>query len=97
MLEESIARLRSRYVEESREIYFSLFEAYDLSDDGATYADLADRFKLKETDVTNYLSRCRRRFRATVREVVRESLSDGIDPDGELAILFGERKPGGSL
>jgi RNA polymerase sigma factor (sigma-70 family) len=47
---------------------FAVFEAYDLADDRPSYRELADRFGVKETDVTNYLSAARRELRRALLE-----------------------------
>ena len=46
------------------------FEAYDLADEPVrpTYRDLAAKFGLKETDVTNYLAAARRELRRALAE-----------------------------
>ncbi|HEX7155063.1 MAG TPA: sigma-70 family RNA polymerase sigma factor [Thermoanaerobaculia bacterium] len=52
---------------------FALFEAYDLEDDRSiSYRELAARFGIAETTVTNRLAATRRRFRAIVLETLRE-------------------------
>jgi len=67
--------LHLRFRESDREIYFKLFELYDLDDEpgGKTsYASLATRFDLSITEVTNYLAAARREFRKIVLEKMRE-------------------------
>lgn len=61
--------LRERLESAGKEVYFRVFELYDLAEDGAerpTYAAIAERLGLKVTDVTNYLSHARRELRGIV-------------------------------
>ncbi len=89
MVDEAVRRLRDVYAKEKRDIYFRIFEAYDLSDDReASYGTLADELGVKETDVTNFLAHARRRFRACVDEVLRHSVADDGALRRERARLF---------
>ncbi len=76
-----------------REIDFQLFERYDLhdEDDGETptYADLAARFELPVTTVTNRLATVRRRFRALALETLREMTGSDEEYEREARDLFG--------
>jgi len=47
---------------------FAIFEAYDLADERPAYRELAERFGVKETDVTNYLAAARRELRRALAE-----------------------------
>jgi DNA-directed RNA polymerase specialized sigma24 family protein len=55
--------------------HFCLFERYDLAETPCSYEDLARDLELSVSDVTNYLSWVRRRFRQIVLE-----LRGQIDP-----------------
>ncbi len=75
LLSLALDSLYVRFSESNREIYFTLFELYDLDDEpgGKTsYASLATRFDLSITEVTNYLAAARREFRKIVLEKLRE-------------------------
>lgn len=58
-----------------KEVQFAVFEAYDVADPPEerrpTYRDLAGRFGIPETQVTNYLAWARREFRGHVLETLR--------------------------
>ena len=70
--------------------HFALFEAYDLSDDReVSYRDLATRFDLPETSVTNHLSATRRRFREIVLETLREATATEQEFRAEARALLG--------
>ena len=87
----AVRRLREAYEGEGRKLYFSLFQAYDLETDGeVSYAELAERFGISATDVTNHLHHARTRFRGVVRSVVRDSLDEDADLPDELQFLFGK-------
>ena len=65
----AVERLRA----EAKPAQFAIFELYDLDGDrGVTYRELAARFGIAETQVTNHLAAMRRRFRAIVLEMLRE-------------------------
>jgi len=71
----ALETLAERYEQSGRELHFKLFERYDLRDEPSekiSYASLASEFKLKTTDVTNYLAAVRRDFRKILLEKVRE-------------------------
>jgi RNA polymerase sigma factor (sigma-70 family) len=66
----AIEALRQHYAEKGNDVYFQLFELYDLREDEqhvdtgkVSYASLADQFGLTSIDVTNYLAAARRQFR----------------------------------
>ena len=68
--------LRTKCESAAKAIHFKLFYDYDLdSDDEATpsYAELAAKYELPTTDVTNYLAWARREFRACVLQQLRET------------------------
>lgn len=82
----AVDRLR----ESSRAGDFALFEAYDLDDIArASYKDLASRFDLSETTVTNRLAAIRRQFRLIVLEVLREATATDHEFRAEARALLG--------
>lgn len=93
VVQEAVGRLRDACAREKREIDFAVFEAYDLSQDSeVSYASVARTLGIGESDVTNRLFQVRRRFRAAVEEVVRDSVSDEAQLTEELRSLFGMRE-----
>jgi hypothetical protein len=63
----AIDDLRGRCEREGKLLQFSIFEQYDLADEGrATYADLAQRYAIPVTSVTNYLAWARRMLRDSI-------------------------------
>jgi len=78
LLAESLKGLRAHYQRSGKDIYFQLFQLYDLGDSATiSYASLADQFGLTTADVTNYLAAARREFRKLVVTKLRElSASD---------------------
>ncbi len=69
---------------------FALFEACDL-DDAAhpSYRDLAQRFHMPVTTVTNRLAAARRRFRETVLEILRDATASDAEYRAEVRSLLG--------
>lgn len=47
---------------------YAIFEAYDLADQRPTYRELAERFGVKESDVTNHLAATRRELRRALSQ-----------------------------
>jgi hypothetical protein len=86
----AVDRLRARCVEEGKQTQFAVFEAYDLDDDrGVSYRELAVRFDIPETQVTNYLAAMRRRFRETVLDALREVTATEAELRAEARALLG--------
>lgn len=75
-----------------KQVHFQLFEIYDLESDGerpASYAALAQRFKIAPTDVTNYLAFARREFRRIALARLREMTASEEEFRREARTLFG--------
>ena len=71
----ALSELRAATSSERRQLYFTVFERYDIQRDehhAVTYDQLARDYNLPVTQITNYLSAMRRRFRSTVLEKLRE-------------------------
>ena len=75
---------------EGKQIQFGIFEAYDLDEDrGVSYRELATRFDIPETQVTNFLSATRRRFREIVLDTLREVTATDQEFRAEAHALLG--------
>jgi RNA polymerase sigma factor (sigma-70 family) len=82
----AIARLR----ENVSPVQFSIFDAYDLSENKSiSYRELAERFAIPETTVTNHLSAARRKFREAVLETLREATATDDEFRAEARALLG--------
>jgi RNA polymerase sigma factor (sigma-70 family) len=82
----AVTRLRAE-VSDRR---FALFEAYDLSEDrSVSYRELAARFSLAETSVTNELSAARQQFRQIVLDTLREATASEQEFRAEARALLG--------
>jgi RNA polymerase sigma factor (sigma-70 family) len=85
----AVDRLRER----CDPVDFGLFEAYDLEDDrGVSYRELAVRFGISETTVTNHLAATRRRFREIVLDTLREVTATDAEFRAEAKSLLGAKK-----
>lgn len=104
LIDESIARLEVELRAEGKDAYFQVFRTYLLdpqsgkqetvtTKDGElqlpTYATVAGRLKLSESDVRNYLNQCRSRLRELMKEAVRQTVEDPRDVEEELRGLLG--------
>ena len=89
----AVDRLRMRCESEDKHLQFAIFELYDLDDDrGVSYRELAERFGIPETQVTNYLAAMRRRFRETVLDALREVTATDQEFRAEARALLGTSK-----
>lgn len=69
----AVDRLRRECSEKGKQVHFALLELYDIEEGGKelTYEQVATRFGIKPTDVTNYLAYARREFRRIVLDELR--------------------------
>ena len=89
----SVEALEADCAARDRSIDFNLFELYDLCDDPETrptYAELADRFEIESTTVTNRLAAVRRRFRVLALEKLGEVTGSEEEYRREAETLFGK-------
>jgi RNA polymerase sigma factor (sigma-70 family) len=89
----AVDRLRDTFEAEGKRVQFLLFQRYDLRDDASpeklTYDQLAREFNLPVTTVTNHLASVRRRFRATVLDILREITANDREFRGEARAVLG--------
>jgi RNA polymerase sigma factor (sigma-70 family) len=81
----AVARMRDRVLPEQ----MAIFDAYDLSDDCVSYRDLAARFKVRETTITNHLHGARQKFREAVLDTLREATATDDEFRAEVRALLG--------
>jgi RNA polymerase sigma factor (sigma-70 family) len=69
----ALERLRSECDANGKTVHFQLLELYDIDEGGRqlTYDDVARRFGVKNTDVTNFLAYARKEFRRIVLDELR--------------------------
>jgi len=69
----AVDRLKHECDEKKKSVHFQLLELYDIEEGGKmlTYDEVARRFGIKPTDVTNYLAYARREFRRVVLDELR--------------------------
>lgn len=90
--QQCLAQLKEHLIRSEKEVYWHVFSAYDLQADGAdpiTYASLARRLDISESDVRNYLSYVRNLLYQLVLRCVQDSLAAGEDAEEEMRELFG--------
>jgi len=90
----AIGELRERLEREGKASYFQAFETYclqspegllgDAAPEAPTYHEVAEKLGIKEDDVRNYLSSCRRTLREIVKTHLREYTASEDDVDREL-------------
>ncbi len=88
----ALARLKAECERTGKSQQFALLAEYDLGPDRPNYAELAGRFGIAITDVTNRLAWARRELRRTVLEVLRELTGTDAEFRQEAqALLRGDR------
>ena len=85
----ALRRVQEECARGGRSTHFALLEQYDLAAERPTYAELASRFGIAVTDVTNRLFRVRRELRRTVLEVLRELTANDREFREEARALLG--------
>jgi RNA polymerase sigma factor (sigma-70 family) len=68
---------------------FAAFEAYELSDDNLSYADLAARFGVPQTTITNWLAAARRDLRRLALDRLRAISASDAEFRAEAKRIFG--------
>jgi len=88
----AVEGLRRHYSGKRNDVYFKLFELYDLREDSepkTSYSALAAEFGLTTVEVTNYLAAARREFRKIVLARLREITATEEEFHNEARALLG--------
>jgi RNA polymerase sigma-70 factor (ECF subfamily) len=97
VFELALAALRDEAVASDRQLHMTLFESYDVADVPEdvrpTYAALAARHQLTDTQVLNHLAWARRRFRSHVLEVLRRLAGSDAEYREDVRDLLGIEAP----
>ena len=88
LLERAVAALREELEQSGKRTYFDVFRLYFLDDEKLDYAAVAARFDLTTTDVSNYLSYVKRRYRLQLERAVLETVGDRSELEAEVAWLL---------
>ena len=89
VVETSLTRLRDESRAMHKEIQYQVFRRHFLDAPDESYAEIAAALGVTEKDVTNYLTRTKKRFARILRSEVRHSLLPQEDPDAEIRELIG--------
>jgi len=91
----AVDRLQNECQAKGKSLHFQLLELYDIDEGGRqlTYEEVAGRFGIKPTDVTNYLAYARREFRRIVLEELRDMTGSEDEFRREAQTLLGVRLP----
>jgi len=93
----AVDALRTECQSLNRETTFAVFLAHDIdgAEDGerTSYRELADRFRIPVTQVTNFLTWARRRFRVHVLDTLRALTADDAEFRNEARALLGVELP----
>ena len=89
----AVDRLRNECEMRGKSLHFQLLELYDIDEGGKqlTYEEVAKRFGIKATDVTNNLAYARREFRRIVLEEIHTMTGSEDEFRREALALLGVR------
>ncbi|MGE0439715.1 MAG: RNA polymerase sigma factor [Gemmatimonadales bacterium] len=94
LFEGALADVTAEYESRGKPVPLAVFLAYDIEppDDGKRpkYAELARRFEVPETQITNFLAGARRAFRRAALARLRAVTADDADFEAEARDLFGK-------
>lgn len=96
LFETSLNRFEAECRRSGNEIRYRIFEAYDIDDPPGgrpRYDDLASRFDIPITSITNHLAWARRRFRETTLALLRELTASDAEYRAEARALLGVELP----
>ncbi len=74
----ALGRVRERLLSRGREVLYRAYEEYELASSGLrpTYAEVAEKIGVKESDVRNYLFEVREMIRAEIRAELTDTVTD---------------------
>ena len=89
---EAVERVRARFEADGRALQFRAYEEYDLrpSEARPSYADVAARLGLSESDVRNHLFAVRKEIAAEIHAELAKTVMNAGDLEEEWDVLFGE-------
>lgn len=85
----AVDTLRGLCEESGKTVHFALFDEYDLGEGKSGYQEMASRYGLPVTQVTNYLAWVRREFRRIVLEKLQELTASEQEYRSEVRRLLG--------
>lgn len=91
ILKNASEHLRQEYLTEFGQAYFDILETYLASQQEAqtiTYKEIAQKFNLSESDVTNHLHLIRKRWRELIENEIRKYVSSENELKEEIEELF---------
>ncbi len=91
VLDDAVSALQDELAGSGKELVFRVFDRYELNPppEGApSYAELSREFSVKETDVSNHLTTCRKRLRELIVLRIREYVTSEGEVASELLRLF---------
>lgn len=89
IVERATDELETELREAGKELYFDVFTDYFLASENALdYQDLAEKYGISKTQVSNFLMHAKRRYRVHLRDTVMATVSDEEQLTDELAWLF---------
>ena len=91
VLEEAVSTLRDELAGSGKDRMFGVFNRYELNPPPTgtpSYAELAREFSIKETDVSNFLTACRKRLRELIVLRIRDYVTSEAEVASELLRLF---------
>src|SRR6185436_6353578 len=90
LLVRAAGQLQESFTREGKEVYFNVFRDYHLDrGEKVIHREVAERYKISETDVSNFLRVAKIRYRDILKDLVSVTVRGQRDLMEEWASLFG--------
>lgn len=90
LFDDAVVAFRRYCGDKGKQHYFQVFERHVLSEEAGapSYEETARELGISTKDVSNYLGRAKKKFQTILRELVRMTVANDDDVDGELRDLL---------
>ena len=89
LLTRATDRLQELYAGEGKKVVFDVFQDYFLADSELDYTQVAEKYAITNSTVSNHLTRAKKRLYEVLRELVSETVLGAGELEEEMAQLFG--------
>ena len=89
LLTRATDRLQELYAGEGKKVVFDVFQDYFLADAELDYTQVAEKYGITNSTVSNHLARAKKRLYEVLKELVSETVLGTEELEDEMAQLFG--------
>lgn len=87
----AVDRLEQDLNADGKQVYFAVFRDYFLGgEETVEYGDVAGKYRISASDVSNYLMHAKRRFRAVLADLVAQTVTTSEELEEELRWVYRE-------